>query len=195
MRGGHNTRDETPATGGHSTCVASKAFGRLLGAAKYATPVVVKMPRFDDASMIHGLDTIARHVKRYGREGRSIVNISWGSYTTYHFSEPHPPYRQQIYDLDDFGHRMLSTMRSLSALAVNVVCAAGNYAATPGHFGPRQHVDTIPAVFGHPDVISDIGGSIIAVGNSFHSSNKMNCGKFGLSKFMLNAFWGRGRLE
>lgn len=82
---GLNTRDEAPADPakpsiiGHSTCTASKAAGRILGAAKQATLVVVKMPDLTIASLSEVLPLIEQDILAKHRTRRSFVSISWGS--------------------------------------------------------------------------------------------------------------------
>ncbi|KAL8913499.1 MAG: hypothetical protein Q9171_001687 [Xanthocarpia ochracea] len=79
---GQNTKNESPVSAGHSTCTVSKASGKLYGAAKFATLVVVKMPDLSEKSMLEVLHTVYHHIVMHESGERSVLTISWGSIKT-----------------------------------------------------------------------------------------------------------------
>ena len=77
---GQDTKDETPGQQfGYSTCTASKGAGRIYGAPKGATLVVVKMPDFKRESVKEVQPHILDHIQHESRNGVSVVSISWNS--------------------------------------------------------------------------------------------------------------------
>ena len=134
------TESEAPDSDGHSTCTASKAAGRIYGAARQATLVVVKMPDLNVASLVEIFLTIDRDIRYKNRQNRSVVTISWAS--TLQVTYPLRP-------IDVAWNTMLRRLRGLSRMNVQIVTAAGNnaekrYAFTRRH---RLKVDTAPASF------------------------------------------------
>ncbi|KAL9581559.1 MAG: hypothetical protein Q9212_003830 [Teloschistes hypoglaucus] len=109
----HNTPteillDDTYDDDGHSTCVASKAAGRLAGSAKHATLVVVKM--FPSrAGVAEVWDTIAHDIVSKGRTHHSVASSSTGSPTE-----------------DRIDRKKASDIMSLVRRGVPVFLAAGN---------------------------------------------------------------------
>ncbi|KAL8954339.1 MAG: hypothetical protein Q9183_007185 [Haloplaca sp. 2 TL-2023] len=157
FRQGQNTKNESPVGQGHSTCTASKATGRLYGASKHATLVVVKMPDYSETSVIEVLFTAYQHIRSHGRQNRSVLVIPWASFKTYRDSTNFGRTERTIYNVLD----------TLSRIGVIILCAAGNYALEPTSEGLRTYVDTIPASF---DTASPFRGSLkvanlLAVGN------------------------------
>lgn len=156
-----NVKNETAISAGHSTCTASKAFGNLYGAAKYAALVVVKMPDLSDASMLDGLNAAYHHIRMHNRGTRSVLSISWGSKKIYKRGD----------DLDNWGNRMRDILRWLAQEGVITVCAAGNHAQERVGRGTRLAVDTLPAAFDLGSVIQH-KAPVIAVGNCILSGKR-----------------------
>ena len=132
-----NTRSEDPRAKGHSTCTASKAAGRIYGASKSARLVIVKMSDFKRDSVAGVLGTIFDHIVKHGRQGKSVINISWGSFKPTTF--PLPPEWQLFLD----------SCRDLESISVPIITAAGNFALEPDHYqgSTRREIDTAPAIF------------------------------------------------
>lgn len=117
-----NTMDAPRSSDGeHSTCTASKASGKLYGAAKYATLVVVKMPDLTEASMLEILWTIYDHIRHHHRKGKSVASISWGSLSIY-----------KRFQSDAWADQILEIATKIMVLGVVVVSAAGNSAGPDG---------------------------------------------------------------
>ncbi len=141
IRRGGRTRSEAPSGYyGHSTCTASKAAGRIYGAAKEERLVVVKMPDFSSASVAEIMWTIYRHILSNQRQRSSVVTISWGSKDPVAFPlDPQNNLWQSVY----------RAMAGLHSLDVVIVCAAGNDALyLNAARRPRTLVDTAPANLG-----------------------------------------------
>ena len=145
------TESEAPDSHGHSTCTASKAAGRIYGAARQATLVVVKMPDFSMASVVEIFLTIDRDIRNKYRQDQSVVTISWAS---------REPVSLPLRPIDVAWNIMVERMLGLSRMNVQIVTAAGNYAQIRDH---RRHlrlrVDTAPAIF---DLEDDFPTLIIA---------------------------------
>ena len=142
--------------GGHSTCTASKAVGKLYGASKSATLVVVKMPDLEQSSIREVLDTVIDDIHDKGREGKSVVSISWGI--------PVPSDRRSLIVAEN---TLRAQCFELLFMNVVIVCAAGNAAqerAPGGAF--RSTVDTIPALFSY-DTPPRWLTKFFVVGNSY----------------------------
>ena len=141
---GNNIRTESPHTQapGHSTCTASKAVGNLYGSSRLATLVVVKMPDLRPLSTCEIFSTISDHIQEHGRQGRSVISVSWGSRS---------PIRMG--DIDRGGYwshwrRVREQIRELSDSGNVVIFAAGNAAQERDASGRyRLEVDTAPAIF------------------------------------------------
>ncbi|KAK3171321.1 hypothetical protein OEA41_003405 [Lepraria neglecta] len=133
---GQDTKDEAPGQQfGHSTCTASKAAGRIYGAPKGATLVVIKMPDFRRDSVKEDHPHILDHIQHEGRSGVSVVSISWNGRQLV----PYAP-------LDIVLSEMYSTLEWFLRYCILVVCSAGNYANHPdGKGGLRTTIDTAPA--------------------------------------------------
>ena len=132
-----NTISENPRAKGHSTCTASKAAGTIYGASKSARLVIVKMSDFRRASVAGILGTIFDHIVNHGRQGKSVVNISWGT------SKPMTgplPHEWEIF---------LDSCRDLESISVPIFIAASNFALEPDHYraSTRREIDTVPALF------------------------------------------------
>lgn len=157
---GQDTPNESPVAGGHSTCTASKAAGDIYGAAKNATLVVVKMPNFTEQSVTEIMSNIIDHIETKGRQGKSVVTISWGSGPETGYG-PSPRFWQDLHD---------DCRTLLLQLDVHIVAAAGNSAqetAGPGR-GKRTVVDTAPAIFaGSPVRYFGMTLPILVVGNCY----------------------------
>ncbi|KAL8917357.1 MAG: hypothetical protein Q9208_007974, partial [Pyrenodesmia sp. 3 TL-2023] len=142
---GNDTETESPFTRkpGHSTCTASKAVGSTYGSSRLATLVVVKTPDLSTESTGDMFSTIADHILEHGREGRSVISVSWGSKTPV-----------SIEDISRRGSRW-SYWRTLREGVVElyltgsiVLFAAGNAALQLDKLGrERRDVDTAPATF------------------------------------------------
>lgn len=132
-----NTRTEDPRAKGHSTCTASKAAGRIYGASKSARLVIVKMSDFNRDSVAGVIGTIFDHIMHHGRQGRSVVNISWGS------SKP------MTGPLAPEWQLFLDSCRDLESISVPIITAASNFALEPDHIqgSTRRKIDTVPALF------------------------------------------------
>ena len=120
---------------GHRTsCTASKAAGRIYGAPKGATLVIVKMPNFRRDSVKEVQPHILDYIQHKSRNGVSVVSISWNG-------------RQLVPDapLDIVLSEMYSTLQWFLRYCI-VLCSAGNYANQPdGKGGLRTMIDTAPA--------------------------------------------------
>jgi len=148
---GGDTEDEASDAQGHSTCTASKAAGSIYGAAKDATLVVVKAPNLYEDSISELLGTIIDHILANGREGKSVVTISWNAEERYSASgfQRNRWWQTMDYDLKD-----------LYRMDVPVFCSAGNEASG----NQRTFSDTIPAAFALT-YLSPYHNQIVAVSN------------------------------
>lgn len=162
---GLDTRGEAPADPakpgiiGHSTCTASKAAGRIFGAAKQATLVVVKMPDLTIASLSEVLPLIEQDIQAKRRARRSFVSISWGSID---------PVAFPLAGDDILWNELHEDMARLMESAV-IVCAAGNDATGFIRRHRRKMVDTAPAAFTFPPYRTALGEQsrlLVVVGNS-----------------------------
>ncbi|KAL8781231.1 MAG: hypothetical protein Q9213_006084 [Squamulea squamosa] len=117
IHNGLNTRREAPNAKGHSTCTASKAAGKIYGASRLGTLVVVKMPGYDEASTGGILGTIYDHIKANHRQSTSVVSVSWGS------RDPVSPPWPGVWNII-WNHAQLIS----DELHVPIVVAAGNAA-------------------------------------------------------------------
>ncbi|KAL8868877.1 MAG: hypothetical protein Q9174_004694, partial [Haloplaca sp. 1 TL-2023] len=134
------TRTETPDGGGHGTCTASKAAGRIFGASKSATLVVVKMADLTEASVAGVLGTVNDDIISKGRQGRSVVTISWGSTAPVAEAWPYPAGKPWL--------RLL--LEGLDRIDQHsfLFAAAGNAGQTLDPSGKKRHIiDTAPAVY------------------------------------------------
>ena len=128
-----NTRDEVPISrdlGSHSTCTASKAAGRIYGASKTATLVVVKMPNLSYADIGGVLVTIYDDIVAKQRQRQSVISISWGDNDTTTWPSSH----WEVFK---------AFAIELNRLSVPIFVAAGNAAREYG----RGKTDAAPAVF------------------------------------------------
>ena len=134
---GQNSRREARNGNGHSTCTASKAAGRIYGASKAATLVIVKMPDYTEASIGGILGTVIDHIEANHRGGQSVISISWGS------RDPIPPMSRGGWrELQEYVGRLGMKLR------VPIVVAAGNSALQFDKQGrQRQSLDTAPAIY------------------------------------------------
>ena len=132
---GADIRTEAAAGGGHSTCTASKAVGKLYGASRSATLVVVKMPNLDEASVLEVLDTVIDDIHDKHREATSVVSISWGTKKILDGGIPFTPLEMSLN----------TQISHLNAIGVPIICAAGNAASESHGTKPRMYVDTVPA--------------------------------------------------
>ena len=142
---GRGDRKESDDDGGygHSTCTASKAIGSGYGASKHAILVVVKMAHLDHASVGDVFSIIARDIHDKGRQGRSVVSVSWGSVMTVDeiFNSP-----QQ----DFFWQSIEQQLGWLNQLDTLCIVAAGNNAQKGSRdypYRPRSSIDTLPASY------------------------------------------------
>ena len=125
-----------PVDEGHSTCTASKAFGTMCGASKKTSFTVVKMPDYTEDSLSGIFNRIGRDIRSLGRQGRSIINVSWASEDVIN-----------IQPLSKIWQEMFDTCKTLNDLGVFIVAAAGNDALTPD--AQRDYIDTAPAIYGY----------------------------------------------
>ncbi|KAL8790087.1 MAG: hypothetical protein Q9213_000789, partial [Squamulea squamosa] len=130
---------------GHSTCTASKAIGNEYGSAKYARLVVVKMPDLTAGAIGEVFSTIADHIRDNGREGRSIVTVSWGC-----------DIPASILRLDIIHRKIIRKVQThleeLSNQRTWMVFSAGNSAEKRLPYPPftrRSVIDTQPAYYVH----------------------------------------------
>lgn len=131
-----NEEKEIVALEGHSTCTASKAGGMIYGASKSATLVVVKLPDLNEGTIPEALPTILQDIRTKGRQGRSVISISWGFLITAAIPIPEP--------WDQFEQDLLA----LYSEQVITVCSAGNAAKQLDALGhERVFIDKYPAVF------------------------------------------------
>ena len=145
---GQQTRIEAPAGNGHSTCTASKAAGRIFGASRSATLVVVKMPDYSELSIAEIFVTILKHIATNSREAKSVVTVSWGS--RHPMSRPFPG----GFSIVEEYIQLLTTWQ-----LVPVVVAAGNAALRYSQGYSRYFIDTSPAV------LSERLDRVLAIGN------------------------------
>lgn len=144
---------ESPASGGHSTCSASKAVGNKYGAAKAATLVVVKMPDYSYSSLWQILPTIERHIRQTGRQEKSVVSMSWGSIAS--FDDLHKYSKTNLWD------HMSEEMIKIHTLETVIIASAGNSAEeVRSKGGTRLLSDTFPTILG-----PDHRYSVLGVGN------------------------------
>ena len=149
-----NTPTEAAAGMGHSTCTASKAAGKLYGASKSATLVVVKMPALEEASVYEVLDTVIDDIIHKHREMTSVVSISWGT-----IGGVTPVFLQS-----PLGRHLEDQIHALIHMGVLIVCAAGEAAQVRTPAGRlRTVVDTYPALLGSTPSWE---GQFFVVGNS-----------------------------
>ena len=121
---------ESRALGSHSTCTASKAAGRIYGASKTATLVVVKMPDLSYADIGGVLVTIYDDIVAKGRQRQSVISISWGDNDTTIWPTSH----WEIFK---------AYAVELNKISVPIFVSAGNAARSYG----RGKIDAAPAVF------------------------------------------------
>ena len=126
------------------------------------TLVVVKMLDYSAPSIVEILWTIAYDIERRGRSGVSVVSISWGSSKPWSTIESSQDGRAWL--------EVQAAMVRLTAMNVQIICAAGNFATTRDDTGEfRRRVDTVPAFFG---LGADNRLVAIAVGNSDNNGNR-----------------------
>lgn len=158
---GQNTRTEARAAQGHSTCTASKAAGRIYGASKIATLVVVKMPDYSEASIAGILGTIIDDITARSRQGKSVVSISWGSK-----APMTPPFPRGWQDLHDYRKQLRRVLK------VDTVVAAGNSANYKNSRGEKRTIaDTAPAIFRDWEMGRG-GASFFVVENCFNNGSR-----------------------
>ena len=128
-----DTRSEIPESredyGSHSTCTASKAAGKIYGASKTATLVVVKMPNFTHADIGGVLNTIYHDISAKRRQGKSVISISWGDINRTIWPKSH-------------WELFKGFAVELNKLSVPIFVSAGNAGREYG----RGKIDTAPAV-------------------------------------------------
>lgn len=141
---GNALKTESPSTEhpGHSTCTASKAAGKMFGASRLATLVVVKMPDLTPASTAEVFSTITDHILEKQRQGQSIVTASWGSKVPVKIADPDPSGHWS------YWRSVRRDLQELTHTESVVLLAAGNAAQEMDRLGhPRLNVDTAPAIF------------------------------------------------
>lgn len=130
------------STDGHSTCVASQAIGTIYGAAKGATLVAVKMADLSEGSVIEVFPTILNDIQTKGRQGRSVVLVSWGSKSWSASGELDSP----LYSL------MKRFVQQMADQNIIIVAGAGNHASR------NLNIDTVPAVFANSIPLIAVSG-------------------------------------
>lgn len=78
IEAGQGKRNESPVSGAlcHSTCTASKAFGKIYNANKNAIAVIVKMPDYFESSIMQVLYTAYKDIKTKRRGRISVIVIA-----------------------------------------------------------------------------------------------------------------------
>ncbi|KAL8712995.1 MAG: hypothetical protein Q9220_002855 [cf. Caloplaca sp. 1 TL-2023] len=154
-------KSEAPAGKGHSTCTASKAAGRVCGSAKNAQLVVVKMPDLTAAAVAEVLHEIVKDIKKKGREGVSVVSVSWASIRTL---------REGLgLESTKWFHALIALRR----MNVTIVCAAGNHAEEMDKEGnARTITDTAPAGFPRTALLYPKSWPFVVVSNSDNYGKK-----------------------
>ncbi|KAH7347071.1 peptidase S8/S53 domain-containing protein [Pyrenochaeta sp. MPI-SDFR-AT-0127] len=138
-------------SGFHGTFVASKAIGTQFGVAKKATLIPVKMT-YEESDFLDAFKQILSDLSAHPeRQDRSVVLVASGS------EEP---------DTYDNVKRELSykynyeiPMRSLLAMGVPIVLAAGNFAQEPN----RQNIDSRPQIYQSEDIPLINSGLLVTV--------------------------------
>ena len=124
---------------GHSTCTASKLFGTTYGASKYTQTIVVKMADWSEDSILGIINAIEKDIREKGRQGKLVVNISWGSGLP-----------QTLHDLSPEWSAFYDVCKALNDLSVFLVVPAGNFATYRYKDGTaRLYMDTAPAIFAY----------------------------------------------
>ena len=152
---GLDQETEVIVNGGHSTCTASKAGGKIYGASKSATLVVVKMPDFSEGAIGEVLGTILDDIMTKGRQGVSVISISWGTKARRDLHVPTP----------DLWADFQLDLEELETQHVLLVCAAGNEGQQSDVRGQKRlWIDTYPAVFSIQEP-NPFRSNLIAVSN------------------------------
>ncbi|MCJ1373008.1 hypothetical protein MMC20_004234 [Loxospora ochrophaea] len=153
----NSTTDTLPKTddsGGHGTCIASKAVGQLYGVAKRATIVCVKMYQGLLSDLLTVLDQVYLDIHTKNRSAKATVNLSWGvSPPTIAIQNAYTdivkPQIQRLFDND-----------------VVVVASAGNAALEEG----RSSVDTLPQTWASDDFPLIVVGNVNNLGEKYVTS-------------------------
>ena len=145
MRAGEGPRG-TNLYYGHSTCVASKAAGETLGAAKKAILVPVKMGLRYQIDLLDGLTKTARDIRINGRQKKAVLLVTVGSILN-----------ESILHLAGLFEQAMSFF---IRLGVPVVVATGNQANELD-----DHGQLLTEIDQYPAVLASSRFPIINVGN------------------------------
>ena len=149
---------------GHSTCTASKAFGTTYGASKYTQSIVVKMPDWSEDSVLGLLNTIEADIREKGRQGKSVINMSWGSGLP-----------QSLDNLSSEWSAFYDVCKALNDLNVFMVVPSGNFATYRYKDGTKRlSLDTAPAIFAYQLAMVIPVGNTNDLGQRYEDSQTIN---------------------